>query len=245
MALQESMIHVLTVHHTTLEWIPIQHNYLQAHLKNYKVWSFIDKVDFSPWPFDFKLHSAKKSGMQPHGSGGHAWKLDRLVQNLESHPDSDIIIFLDSDAFPISPLNKFIKTALQHSEFISIVREEMGLKFPHPSFACCKLGFWRKHDLTWRPKIDTGGCLQEALENKKIKWHKLKRTSSLSSHPVLFGVYGDIIYHHGRGSGMGFHLKTRVDKNLPPEERSSKRDFLDLFESVKDINFFNKTVGHK
>ena len=236
------MIHVLTVHYKTLDWIPVQRDYLQAHLKNYKVWSFIDKVDFSPWPFDFKFHSFKKSGIQPEGSRGHSLKLDLLAKNLEGEEDDDIIIFLDGDAIPIMPLNEFLETTLQDYEFISVVREELGHKFPHPSFACCKLGFWKKHGLSWRVKVDTGGWLQGFLEEGNIKWKRLKRTASISWHPVMFGVYGGIIYHHTASFGA---CQTRWDRRnpkltKPPEER--KQDSLDLFENIKDVNFFKRAL---
>lgn len=191
------MIHVLTVHFKTLEWVPIQHKYLEVCLDDYRVSCFIDEVDFSPWPFDFEWDTVKSSDIKTINSIGHSIKLDTLANSLSSYPDDDIIIFLDGDAFPIQPLNEFIERSLEDSELIAVVREEMGHKFPHPSFTCCRLGFWRKHNLTWEVDFDTGGRLLKYLKSHNITWKRLLRTSSVGSHPVYFGIYGDVVYHHG------------------------------------------------
>jgi hypothetical protein len=37
------------------------------------------------------------------------------------------------------------------------------------------------------------------LEEKGIDWYPLLRTNKVNPHPLQFGVYGDLIYHHGGG----------------------------------------------
>ena len=234
------MIHILTVHYKSLDWIPIQHKYLENNLKNYQVWSFIDEVEFNPWPFDFNFHSSKKSKVfdKRGGAWDHAKKLDILVKNIKAVSDNDIILFLDGDSFPISPLNKFIENTLADYDFISIVREEMGHKFPHPSFACCKLDLWKKHNLTWGVKFDTGGVLQKQLEDKNIKWKKIKRTQSLGSHPVMFGVYGDIIYHHTAAFREATTRWDIANENLTKPVRDRELESRNIFEKIKNNELF-------
>lgn len=231
-----SMINVLTVHYRSTSWIPIQNRCLKNYLRNYQVWSFIDEVKFNSSDFDF--HSVKESKVSESGSIGHAKKLDMLVADLKELPDNDIIIFLDGDSFPISQLNKFIENTLADYDFISIVREEMGHKFPHPSFACCKLGLWRKHNLTWGVKFDTGGILQEQIESKNIKWKKLKRTQSIGTHPVMFGVYGNIIYHH---TAAFRDATTRWDienENHTKPVMDRELESRNIFEKIKNNELF-------
>ncbi len=48
-------------------------------------------------------------------------------------------------------------------------------------------------------KSDAGGNLLKILSDKKIFWGKIHRTINNPFHPVFFGIYGDVIYHHGAG----------------------------------------------
>ena len=54
---------------------------------------------------------------------------------------------------------------------------------------------------------DVGGFLLQYLKNKKIKWKKLTRTKSLDKHPELYGVYGDLVYHHGAGYRVAYTME--------------------------------------
>ena len=42
--------------------------------------------------------------------------------------------------------------------------------------------------------------MYEKLNSLGIKWTKIRRSNSHSFHPLWFGVYSDLIYHHGAGS---------------------------------------------
>ncbi len=71
-------------------------------------------------------------------------------------------------------------------------------------------GFWRDSGATWarghrwrnaRGKLvtDTGANLLKLLEDTNVDWLPLSRTNTRDLHPVLFAVYGDLVYHHGAG----------------------------------------------
>ena len=222
------MIHIVTVHFGSLDWIPVQHAYIKANVSQFKMWYFIDDVEFEPWPFDFAVrHKSQSEIRYDHIGKDHAEKLDKMTNELlANEPDDDVVLFLDGDSFPIRPIDKLIDEALADNDFFAIVREEIDKPFPHPSFACCKLGFWRKHNLSWGIcGEDTGNCLLEYFNTHNIKWKKVLRSHSLCSskeestnkawkahlkeYPQharwrwyrnarpLFGVYGGFVYHHG------------------------------------------------
>src|SRR5919198_425248 len=46
---------------------------------------------------------------------------------------------------------------------------------------------------------DVGGNLLGLLEARGIEWYPLLRTNKVNPHPLQFGVYGDLVYHHGGG----------------------------------------------
>jgi len=46
---------------------------------------------------------------------------------------------------------------------------------------------------------DTGARLWEVLETRGVRWRELRRSNKRNLHALFFGVYGDLIYHHGAG----------------------------------------------
>src|SRR5215216_5361638 len=46
---------------------------------------------------------------------------------------------------------------------------------------------------------DVGGNLLGLLEAAGIDWHPMLRTNKVNPHPLQFGVYEDLVYHHGGG----------------------------------------------
>jgi hypothetical protein len=47
------------------------------------------------------------------------------------------------------------------------------------------------------PITDVGANLGRALERRGLSWEPLLRSNTVDLHPVWFGVYGSLIYHHG------------------------------------------------
>jgi len=48
--------------------------------------------------------------------------------------------------------------------------------------------------------INDAGCmLFQLLEDSGETWTPLRRSNTANLHPLWFGVYGDLVYHHGAG----------------------------------------------
>jgi hypothetical protein len=68
---------------------------------------------------------------------------------------------------------------------------------------------------------DVGGNLLRELELTKTPWVEVLRSNRKNLDPIFFGIYGDIVYHHGAGfRGSEF---TRVHYSLAPKPGPSPR----------------------
>lgn len=186
------MIHIATVHWRDDRWVAPQRRYLDRNLER-----------------PYRLHA--DSDPSGEGPDAHAEKLNALAAEIVREADpTDLLIFLDGDAFPIAPLDDFLEKTLQRFPLAAIRRDEnLGDKQPHPAFCVTTVDFWRElggdwsrapwtNDLGWEIS-DPGGRLLEKLAEKGVDWHPLQRTNRANLHPVLFGVYDDVVYHHGAG----------------------------------------------
>ena len=95
---------------------------------------------------------------------------------------------------------------------------------PHPSFCALRVRDWdRLHGdwspgYTWeaadgKPTTDVGGNLLRALERNGEPWAPLLRSNRVNLHPLWFGIYGGVVYHHGAGFRWSVG---RVDLVDPP-----------------------------
>jgi hypothetical protein len=200
------MIHIATVHWQTDKWIKVQQSYLGKHIQSpYRIYAWLNDVPgglFSGFYY---------SCSEPVSS--HAVKLNILAEiiGLSSERDEDILIFLDGDAFPIGNIEPMLNEKLGSHKLVAVQRlENNGDIQPHPCFCATTVGFWRKikgdwkAGYTWKNKegqtvTDVGGTLLRQLNEHGAEWHPLLRTNKRNLHPVLFGIYGDLIYHHAAG----------------------------------------------
>jgi hypothetical protein len=199
------MIHIATVHWATDRWVDVQLHYLEKHIDSpYRVYACLDRIerDLSD-RFHYSLSLEKTR---------HPDKLNLLAEMItgEAEPE-DLIVFLDGDAFPIAPFEPAVRTMLAENPLAAIRRDEnLGDPQPHPSFCVTTVGFWQEIDGDWsrgqtwlnaegEAVNDPGGKLLKALEERGIGWTPLLRTNAKDLHPIFFGVYGGLIYHHGAG----------------------------------------------
>ena len=206
------MKHIITVHHKTNKWIDLQVKQIGKHISNCKVWSYCDGFDILPHRHKFDFCENSNIDIMNGSSLNHMAKLNSLTDIVLKSKDvneNDLLIWLDSDAFPIKDLDEYISKKMSRYNFIAINRPENGGdRIPHPSFTCSTVSFWKKHNLNWNglPDIkkhglnDTGGYIYKVLTSKNIEWYKLLRTSSLTKHEVFFTIYDNLIYHHGAGT---------------------------------------------
>lgn len=173
----------------------------------------------------------------------HPVKLNFLTAEiLKEADDEDLILYIDGDAFPIADFLPFVTAQLPTHRLIAVRRDEnSGDIQPHPSFCITTAGFWREIGGDWCPGYrwknsegamitDVGGNLLEKVQGK-WEWYPLLRSNKVELHPLWFGIYGDIVYHHGAGfrkptsriDGARHRVnkkekrkKSRVARHLPP-----------------------------
>jgi hypothetical protein len=212
------MIHIATVHHRSNQWIDIQRQYLARNLPDsFRVYAALEGVvGLTGGEFDVVVPSM----------GPHAGKLNLLGRVVLEHAEpDDVLVFLDGDAFPIADPMPLVREALASVPLVAVRRNEnLGDRQPHPCFCATTADFWDSirgdwsSGATWTAAngtdvSDVGGNLLWALERRAIKWTKIRRTRSVGRHPLFFGIYGDVLYHHGAGFRSG---RSRFDGSTIP-----------------------------
>jgi hypothetical protein len=211
------MIHVLTVHWKNEEWIETQLDYLSRHIdRPYRVYAFLNGID--PAAYKEKFFYVSTEDIR-----SHAVKLNLLADMacLAAEGPDDWLIFIDSDAFPIADVVEYAERRLRDYPLLAVRRDEnLGDPQPHPCFCITTVGFWKgmegdwKSGYRWKNSIgrmvtDVGGNLLEKLQQRHIQWLPMLRSNKLDLHPVFFGIYDGLVYHHGAGSRKKL---IRVDK---------------------------------
>jgi hypothetical protein len=232
------VIHVATVHWRDPRWIDVQRRYLERHLAApFRVYADLEGIDERHGrPFD---HVQDLAAVQTFENGivAHTEKLNALAQAIaESAPPDDFLLFLDGDAFPIAPVAPLID-GLQRYPLIAVRRDEnLADPQPHPSFCLTTVGFWTEigGDWSWgytwrnaagRDVTDAGGNLLGTLRRLGVEWQPLLRTNRQNLHPMWFGVYGDVAYHHGAGFRGGLCRRDRAAiGTVPPPPRDLPAD---------------------
>jgi hypothetical protein len=201
-----NMIHIATVHWNTAEWIAPQLKFLGQHLQSeFRVYAWLNNIPDAPRDlFHFSCVEPVRS---------HAMKLNILadvIQSSAASPD-DILIFLDGDAFPIADLEAMVREKVAAHKLVAVQRlENNGDSQPHPCFCATTVGFWNSIQGDWNDGYewknsdgetvtDVGGNMLKKLLDRGIDWAPLLRSNKVNLHPLYFGIYGGVIYHHGAG----------------------------------------------
>lgn len=216
------MIYVLTVHWQSDFWVEPQLRNLQRFTDSpYRVFSFADdSMDVSRYAGRDDLVFVRDYGVR-----GHAAKLSLLADMvaLVSSSDDDLLVFIDSDAFPVARWEAPVRDLLKSVPLVAVRRDEnAGDIQPHPCFCVTTLGFWKRIRGDWRDGFswrniegksvtDVGGALLGTLEREGHAWHPLLRTNTVELHPVMFAVYGGLVYHHGAGSRLPMCRRDTLD----------------------------------
>ena len=230
------MIHVATVHWRSDRWIDTQLRYLERFLpRPFRTYAFLNRL-----PADHR-HKFTFASSQPIKD--HATKLNLLgeVMCLAAGDPSDLLVFIDGDAFPVAPLAGLMADRLEQHHLIAVQRyENNGDLQPHPCFCVTTAGFWREIDCGWysgykwndlqgQAVTDVGGNLLGALTEAGVDWYPLLRVNAVDIHPLFFALYGDeqhgpIVYHHGGGfrasAGGRVNRVTRGERQVRAKLRS-------------------------
>jgi hypothetical protein len=222
------MIYVLTVHWKFDFWVDVQISRLRKYIRDpFRIYAFCDETRHD--------HSTKFDYCSPvKGMVDHATKLNALAEKVCSTAlDDDVLIFCDSDAFPVRDITDYIRTELTKWPLVAVQRlENAGDIQPHPCFGMTTVGFWRRIRGDWRAGptwtnslgqvvTDVGANLLRSLTLKGVDWGKLHRSNRVNLHPLFFAVYGGIVYHHGAGSRPsigGRSMKHNELSHLGPEQ---------------------------
>jgi hypothetical protein len=194
------VIHVVTVHWQDDRWIDPQLHYLERNVDDLRVYASLDGIDRS---------HASKFFYACELDGTHPEKLNALAEVVREHAAADdLLLFLDGDAFPIAPVTRAV---LDGKPLAAVRRDEnAGQQLPHPSFCLTTVGFWFDIEGDWREGYtwtapngdeltDVGGNLFGILTERRIEWRPLLRSNRVDLDPLWFGVYADLVYHHGAG----------------------------------------------
>ena len=254
-------IYIATIHWQTDYWIDIQGRYFKKFIPApYAVFSCLNGIDIAP-------HQNKFDCINTDDIKDHGTKLNLLADIITNQAhDDDLILFIDGDAFPIADVRLLAEQYLNQYPLIAVQRKEnFGDMQPHPCFCLTSVKFWKsikgdwkKGTYTWkndegRDVNDVGGTLLQILDEKGIDWMPLNRSNKVDLHPVMFGIYHDVVYHHGMGfrkpasridrlNSVGFNQRRRryelVKKFLPLG--LSKRLFSPYNKIFKINNKLNK-----
>jgi hypothetical protein len=194
------------------QWVSTQFRYLMANIKvPFNIFAVCNGVEPGILAHFGKVY---RTHFRTKGSQNHSDNLNFLAREImkEGKPD-DVIVFLDSDAFPVVP--EFVQLLdgwLAKGPLVAARRHDGPNPLaPHPLFCATTLGFWHSIRGDWSPSAwkmpdgtivqDTGSKLYRKLVERRALWVELYRTNTaFNPHPNCFVVYGNAVYHHGAGS---------------------------------------------
>lgn len=152
------------------------------------------------------------------GSREHAHYLDGLLAiALES--DATHVVTFDVDSFPVTDdWVDALLAAPPESGLAAVLRAENGDSvLPHPSCLFATRELFTRSDLSFSPDWDgtpefrrflrttgqagdTGIRIAYRLWADDLDWARLRRSNARDLHPVIAGIYGDVVFHLGATS---------------------------------------------
>ena len=241
------MIYIITNHHKHDRFLNLQAKYLHRYTGgDYKVYCGLSEVPEAHGEEQyFTKHSFFDLSSVKNDHGVKMNYLTEMIKEKEEIHEDDILVFLDGDAFPIADWDEQIRSHLVDNALSCAYRTENlepllpddHKPYPHLLFVAAKAKFWIDHDLSWERDVEKdilayGPLLKFWLEENKYTTKGLYRSNKVDVHPLFFGVYGDLVYHHGSSSGNSnvydsFDIWSRTGLN-DTEELDIKYCDLDL-----------------
>lgn len=162
------------------------------------------------------------------GSRQHARILDGLLTAARESDATHFATF-DMDSFPI--VDGWLTRVLAvtpDAPVAAVLRKENGdVCLPHPSCTVLTREFVETHPVSFSPDSDgtpefreflrstgqagdTGIRLAHLLWREHTPWTRLLRSNRVDLHPVIAGIYGDLVFHLGAGTRAAlFRLDAR------------------------------------
>lgn len=183
------------------QWIKFQYHFLDRTTPCYDHVVYLHRADPGLFPRSRVLGSVDADRPTPQIHG-------QLLQNLLEYARTvsyDNYLFLDSDAFPVTPDWLPTLVALMGDfPFAAPVRTENLDLFPHPC------SFFVRGEHIHLPELDFRvgpftNLLQKSVQDVGCRiplrnCYPLVRTNVYNPHPLLAAIYGHFFYHHGCGS---------------------------------------------
>jgi hypothetical protein len=215
------VLYVATVHYGSPDWIEIQTRHLREHIGvPHQVWSSLEQIDPAYASHFDRVYEQR---------GRHSDKLNHLAIEIAGEADpEDLIMFLDGDAFPVADPLPLISESLSRAPLVAVRRaENAGDQQPHPCFCVTTVGTWRtlpgdwSAGYTWtdpqgRRVSDVGANLLRQLQLTNTPWVEVLRSNRVDLDPLFFGIYGDVVYHHGAGFRAGDFSRVHIDSAPEP-----------------------------
>ena len=215
------MIHIATLHYRDDSWIEPQLRYLERHTsEDYRVYACLNGIDRRL--FD-RFHHAEERWDPIQ------YEFDHLADVIceQADPD-DMLVFMHGDTFPIADWVAPVRAMLAERRLAGIRRDEnLGEPHPHACFTATTPRLWQEIDTDWSrgpywtgtngdQVSDLGATLWCELEDRGIEWEPILRTNTVNPHPLWFGVYGNLVYHHGAAFRKPM---SRLDASLAAPKR--------------------------
>lgn len=210
------MIHIVTQHFGTDAWFQIQKEYIEKYTpdkNSYKVYLLVYKTEVPAsfiLPSNYEIIDLNKvdSVFNEHYSIVESCFDNFISQKVA---DDDIVVYLDSDAFPIDLWTIKVSKYLEDNHICAIYRyEDRGTEQPdkyYPYPHLCFFSFLKKYRQKYgfRHEIPRGfPCpgftICDVIRENSLKVKELIRTNKFNNHPTMFGIYDDMIYHQSSGS---------------------------------------------
>lgn len=182
------------------------------------------------------------------GQQGHIEGLNELLSYFKT-VNSEYYLILDSDCFPIHKdwCNKLINT---EKDVAAIIRYENLDCFAHPSAFFFKRSVLNKLEFSFQDCTNIIGYNFKEVTSNIQDFFPLIRTNYYNPHPIMFGVYWNIFYHHGAGSrrrllfrGSKYH-NTFNKIELNKLNKLNKENFQKLItntdEYIRSLNILDK-----
>jgi|3_EtaG_2_1085321.scaffolds.fasta_scaffold06854_3 hypothetical protein len=256
------MIHIVTNHHKTPRWLLPQAAYLARHTKQeYKVYcgvtEFPEETDLDKLALRYDILKPYEFHKMEGIENNHGVKLGYLADliKVEETDEEHLLFFLDPDAFPVQKgwdefmsigfikYPKYSAYAISRAENPEPLLSDEYKPYPHPCFFATTLNFWKEHELSWEIDIDlglecAGQLLKKWFDDNKYAWGKMTRTNCYNLHPLNYGVYANMIYHHGSGNRPVYDS---IDIWSRPMLAEKYGQFMDLY--FPELLHFNQRIS--
>ena len=135
--------------------------------------------------------------------------------------DDDIVIFIDSDAFPINDWDVICRKKLKSVDFIAMgdryygpFNKKLG---PKPCVFITTVKFWIENQLTWRcSDINHELGTQMVHIFDEYKFNLLNVSNKWKINDYLYLCYGNLFYHQG-------HTEFKPESHLRDGHKDAKR----------------------